>query len=78
MKTSNSKLTKNQKESLKNLKVNFPKIKFAQFGRVTFAYTLSNSGKGQVSWSIASEQEQKIRADYNRKDAKEQPRDKDW
>ena len=68
MKTSNSKLSKIEKDLLKQYKIDYPEIKFYRNGRVTFAYTLNNSGKGKISWSLASEQEKKLRpkvGEYN-------------
>jgi hypothetical protein len=58
---SNSKLSKEQKDWLKNVKRDFPSIKLFTYGRVTFAYSLTEH-KGCVSWSIASDKEIKIRA----------------
>jgi hypothetical protein len=58
---SNSKLSKEQKDWLKNVKVYFPSIKLVAYGRVTFAYSLTEH-KGCVSWSISSDKEIKIRA----------------
>ena len=61
MKISNSKLSKTEKELLKQYKIDFPEIKFYHNGRVTLAYTLNDSGKGKISWSLASEQEKRLR-----------------
>ena len=63
MTTSNSKLTQTEKDFLKDyLKPCYPNVKFYTIGRVTFAYEITGKKMMNISWSIASKDEKKLRA----------------
>jgi hypothetical protein len=58
---SNSKLSFDEKQSLKNWKRGNPDVQFFQNDRITFVFRKTSPNKGQIAWAIASNDEQKCR-----------------
>lgn len=56
-----TKLTKIEKQWLKTVKANYPRIMFGRFGRLTVAIEPAGPNRGKFAISIASNEETKIR-----------------